>query len=389
MRKKREILAGKSAGGQAPAVLLPERKRQKMDEKNNTPNPKTKKSLGMLIMILALVLVVVILVIVIVASSGGDDTTTPGSSSDPAVTDTSDGTDSTTPAVSSSTPTSSTPPATTPKPPVDPVDPSLTETPSVAGEDGKVTVNSDTAGNGALILINGTHPYAYQTDKLFQGTNETKYEDVKAAGFERVSAKFPAPTAGHFLRIEAFDALDALITTFESVSGTSKTFLVYAYTAAYASALTDGMVTGNVVRLYINGDSGTYGFNYGSKKVTVSGTSMTYESWFKQNCAKYGFVYEGLVGSDENHQAGQFRYVGSIHAAGIQAAGSLEKYLADVKAGTVKTATAADGSTWTVSYVAASSETTTEIDVGSKATYVLSGDNMGGFILAVKNAAAQ
>lgn len=356
-----------------------------MDENNKNPNPQTKKSLGMLIMILALVLVVVVLVIVIVASSGKDDTTTPTSStsSDPTVTTDPTGTTG---------PDTTTPPVTTtsaaPKPPVNPVNPTLTEKPQTAGDDGKVNIAKDLTNSGLLTLVDNNHPYKYLLDSLFKGTHETKYDDVKKAGYDRISSKFPAPTAGHFLRQEAFDALVALITTFESVSGTDKTFIVNGYTAANASTTTDDMITGTVVRLYIKGDSGNYGFNYGSKKVTVNGTSMTYEAWFKENCAKYGFVYEGLVGSNENYQAGQFRYVGSIHAAGIQAAGSLEKYIAAVKAGTVTTATAADGSTWKVSYTAAADAATTEIEVGAKASYVISGDNMGGFIVAVKAPAA-
>lgn len=352
-----------------------------MDENNKNPNPQTKKSLGMLIMILALVLVVVILVIVIVASSGKNDTTTPAGSSSNNPSGTTD-------------PTVTTDPTTTPAPgtteppvtnaPVDPVPPTLTEKPQTAGDDGKVNIANDLTNSGLLTLVDNNHPYKYLLDSLFKGTNETKYDDVKAAGFDRISSKFPAPTAGHFLRQEAFDSLVSLITTFESVSGTSRTFIVNGYTSANASTTTDDMITGNVVRLYIRGDDGNYGFNYGSKKVTVSGTSMTYETWFKENCAKYGFVYEGLVGSNENYQAGQFRYVGSIHAAGIKAAGSLEKYIAAVKAGTVTTATAADGSSWKVSYVTASDAATTEIEVGAKASYVISGDNMGGFIVAVK-----
>ena len=71
-------------------------------------------------------------------------------------------------------------------------------------------------------------------------------------------------------------------------------------------------------------------------------------------------------------------------AAGVTT--TLEAYLAGVKDGSIKSVTAADGSKWNLSYVAASSEENTEITVGANAEYVISGDNMGGFIVAVKAA---
>lgn len=356
-----------------------------MDEQNNnTNNPKTKKSLGMLIMILALVLVVVILVIVIVASSGGSDDTTPAITTTDAPTGTTTGAPATTTTPSTATTTA---PGTTPstptstRAPVSAVAPTLTETPATAGDDGKVTVNSADAATGTLILVDATHAYTYGS--LFAGGADAKAEDVLAAGFYRIASndimKFSSDGYDSFLRQEAFKALAALLTTFDSVAGTDKPFLVTGYSSTILSTPTDSRITGNAFRIRIFDGKDSWNFDYSGRKVTVDGSSMTYEAWFKANCAKYGFVYEGLSG-----MSGCFRYVGSVHAAGVTAAGSLSAYLAGVKDGTIKTATAADGSTWNLSYVTASTEATTEIDVGAKATYVISGDNLGGFVVAVK-----
>ena len=118
---------------------------------------------------------------------------------------------------------------------------------------------------------------------------------------------------------------------------------------------------------------------------------MTYDKWFEANAATYGFIYEGLVGS-ENVKAGQLRYVGTIHSMGIKEAGSLEAYVEAIKAGTVTSATVAEDE-WKLSYVKLSQgeniEHYTEIVVGANATYTISGDNKEGVIVAIKVEAAE
>jgi len=346
-----------------------------------------KKPIGMLVMILALVLVAVILIIVVVASSGGSDdtgdittTTTPITTDAPTTPE-----DSTTVPVTTLTPPVTTTPTATTQKPIEPIKPTLTETTLKADESGKVTVPSKNASTGLLINISSDTPYTYDLENIFKGDHETSQDEIAASDYKRlVSASdvFVTPGWSHYVRKETYQATLAMITTFSNHSGTVKSLQISGYTASMSDAVTSPFITGNVITI-LGYSGGTLGLNYSANKVTVDGESVTYDKWFAKYAKSYGFFYEGLVGNDNNHLSGKLRYVGSIHAAGVTEAGSLSAYLAGIKNGTITTATAADGSTWNLSYVAASTEENTEITVGANAVYTVSGDNMGGFIVAV------
>ncbi len=341
-----------------------------------------KKPLGLLIMILALVLVAVILVIVIVASSGDDDTTAASTTTTPTSTTTEPVGTTEAPTSSTETPTSSSTPTTTQKP-VEPVKPTLTEDTKKADESGKVTLPSADAAIGSLILVDSDNPYKYDLENIFKGDHETAGEVIEKSGYDRIVSMGNIVTTDwkQYVRKETYTAMKAMLTTFTSHAGKEKAVQAYGYAATLADKTTNPFITGYAINLR-GYTTGAVGLNYGLNKVTVDGESFTYDKWFEKYAASYGFVYEGLIGN-ENLKNADLRYVGSIHAAGVTAAGGLKAYLAGIKAGTITTATAADGSTWTLSYVAAAAGETTEITVGAGATYTVSGDNMGGFIVAV------
>ena len=346
----------------------------------------TKKPIGMLIMILALVLVAVILVIVIVASTGSDDTTTETTTTQAPTTTTAPttpGVDTTTaPVTTTEAPTTTKAPVTTAKP-IEPVKPTLTETTQKADESGKITVPSKDAATGALINVSTEYPYGYDLENIFKGDHNTADEVIEESVFERLTSNsYFTPGNYHFVRKETFKAIQAMVATFANHSATSKALYFTGYTASMSTAVTNPFITGNVITVY-GYSGGTLGLNYNRNRVIVDGESVTYNKWFAKYAQSYGFFYEGLVGSDANHLAGKLRYVGTIHSAGVTEAKSLSAYLAGIKDGTITTATAADGSTWNLSYVAASTEENTEITVGANAVYTVSGDNMGGFIVAV------
>ena len=337
---------------------------------------KNKKSIGMLIMILALVLVAVILIVVIIASSGSSETTTqdPAASSTPAIgtgdptgTGDSTGTD---------TPSSQKPfvPGTAAKP--------VGPTTQTAPESGKITVNVSNVKAGLLLDVNEINTFDATVNSLFTGDHTTSATDVAAAGFTRISTKFRAINNAHFLRTEAIDALAAMIQSFDAAAGTDRPFRVEGYTAADAQNLGSAYVTGNVFKIRTYSGGNTYGLNYSAHKVSLGDTKVTYDQWFAANAATYGFVWEGLVGG-ENSKAGQFRYVGTVHAAGIKAAGSLKNYIAAIKGGTTTSVTVGED-TWTLLYKDVTAEV--EIEVGKNATYIVSGDNVGGVIVAYKAA---
>lgn len=337
---------------------------------------KNKKSIGMLIMILALVLVAVILIVVIIASSGSSETTTqdPAASSTPAIgtgdptgTGDSTGTD---------TPSSQKPfvPGTAAKP--------VGPTTQTAPESGKITVNVSNVKAGLLLDVNEINTFDATVNSLFTGDHTTSVSDAAAAGFTRISTKFRAIDNSHFLRTEAIDALAAMIQSFDAAAGTDRPFRVEGYTAAAAQSLGNAYVTGNVFKIRTYSAGSTYGLNYSAHTVSLGDTMVTYDQWFAANAATYGFVWEGLVGG-ENSKAGQFRYVGTVHAAGIKAAGSLKNYIAAIKGGTTTSVTVGED-TWTLLYKDVTAEV--EIEVGKNATYIVSGDNVGGVIVAYKAA---
>lgn len=345
----------------------------------------TKKPIGMLIMILALVLVAVILVVVIVASTGGDDDTSDTTTTAAPISSTAP--ESTTAPESSSVApdSSSTPESSSTEKPIEPVKPTLTETPKKADATGKITVPSADAATGLLIEVSDTNPYKYDLENIFKGDDQTTQDVIAKSDYKRLVSANPlwkTPGWTHYVRKETFAALQAMITTFASHAGEEGTLQISGYKATMSEAVTSPFITGNAISM-LGYKGGTTGLNYGLNKVNLDGNMVTYDKWFAANAAKFGFVFEGLRGDNENMLPGYFRYVGSIHAAGVTAAESLSAYLAGIKDGTIKTATAADGSTWNLSYVAASTEENTEITVGANATYVVSGDNMGGFIVAV------
>lgn len=340
---------------------------------------KNKKSIGMLIMILALVLVAVILIVVIIASSGSSTPTTtqnPATTSTPAAIGTDDPTGTGTPTGTEGTPsTNQTPSTVKPAKPVGP-------TTQTAPESGKFTVTTSDIKSGLLLDISNVNKFDTSVNGLFKGDHNTSSADATAAGFTRISSKFKTIDNKHFLRTDVMEALAAMIQSFDAAAGTDSPFRVEGYTATAAEDLGSAYVTGNVFKLRTLVNGSTYGLNYSAHKVVLGESSVTYDQWFAANAATYGFIYEGLVGAETN-AAGQFRYVGTVHAAGVKAAGSLKNYVAAIKAGTTTSVTVGE-ETWTLMYKEVTADV--EIEVGKNATYIVSGDNVGGVIVAYKAA---
>ena len=267
----------------------------------------------------------------------------------------------------------------------------LAPTTEKADESGKIFVDISDVKEGLLLDVDATHPYDATVNTLFKGDQNTTVEVALKSGFAHISTKFKTINNNHFLRQEALEALALMIEAFDAVACTDKPFRVEGYTASMADDLTNEFVTGNLLLIKTLVNDYTVGLNYSPFKVDLDGTPVTYDKWFAANAAKFGFVYEGLVG-EENSAAGKLRYVGLIHAAGVAKAGSFDAYLAAVKAGTIKDVTI-DGETWEIHYVKVSLadglETKTEITVGANVTYTLSGDNNEGVIVAVKQVVAE
>ena len=265
--------------------------------------------------------------------------------------------------------------------PAEPIAPSTNK----ADESGKIALVDGAVKSGLLLTIDAEHAYDLNEHTLFQGDENMTAEEAIRRGYTHISTMFKTVDNSHFLRNEAIAALAALIQTFDSVAGTDKPFLVEGYSKSSAD-VTNAFVTGNVLKLRIFENNATYGLNYTGYQVSLNGEMVTYDKWFEATAAKYGFIYEGLVG-DENNAAGQLRYVGTIHSMGIKEAGSLKAYIDAIKAGTVTSVTVGED-TWKLSYVKFSQSDSighyTVVLVGANATYTISGDNKEGLIVAVK-----
>ena len=318
--------------------------------------------------------------------------TTPDSTSTvPGTTPTStpSATSGTTPDSSSDAPASDTTPITSttaPKLPAEPIAPSTEK----ADASGKLSLVGDAVHLGLLLNINENNVYDASIVAPFDGDENMTADEAIRRGYTHISSMFRTVDNKHFLRNEAIAALAALIQTFDAAAGTDKPFIVEGYTKDSAD-VTSAFITGNVLKLRIFDNDVTYGLNYNGFKVSLNGEMVTYDKWFAETAAKYGFIYEGLVG-DENNAAGQLRYVGTIHSSGIKEAGSLEAYIDAIKAGTVTSATVGED-TWKLSYVKFSQSDSighyTVVLLGENATYTISGDNKEGLIVAVKVEAAE
>ena len=251
--------------------------------------------------------------------------------------------------------------------------------------DGKITLTVSDVKSGLLLVINTDTPYDTDVNSIFSGDYTTTVEEANKAGFTHISSQFAAVDNNHFLRTEVLEATAAMVAAFDAVAGTNKPFRVEGYKYEFASKV-DAHITGNVVNIRTFYNDQTYGLNYVNHTISYNGEMVTYDKWFEANAAQFGFVYEGLAGA-ENIRSGQFRYVGKVHAAGIQAAGSLETYIAAIKEGTVTSVTLGE-ETWALTYVKLeeneNAELSAEFEVGEDATFTVSGDNQEGVIIAVK-----
>ena len=106
--------------------------------------------------------------------------------------------------------------------------------------------------------------------------------------------------------------------------------------------------------------------------------------WIYENAQNYGFVqrypYEKSAETGVNNLDNAFRYVGVPHAKYMKEHNlCLEEYVALIQTATEPIVS--DG--YKITYVKANTEGQTEITVSSN-NYIVSGDNMGGFIVATK-----
>ena len=171
--------------------------------------------------------------------------------------------------------------------------------------------------NSLVTLVDGSGLVLTKNDvKTFAPENRTNIGDAKnpayAYGISAISYKIDA------LIIEAYIAFDKMACDFFAANNT-KIIVTEVYntegsqvTATFANALT--------VRLHTSDEEGTNNYPH-----TIYGDARY--NWIYQNAANYGFVRV----SNEEGEKDVFRYVGVVHAKAMGANKTISEYIEELK----------------------------------------------------------
>lgn len=261
----------------------------------------------------------------------------------------------------------------------------------IASEDGKVTFDISHTACGPLFLAGESNPLLstglLTSDELDKLTNE----QIEAIGLIRIygnktNANYKVKSSKIFISVDAFTALEAMMASFKRETGKGDVQIVSAYEYVDAASLKTDAATGFAIKMNVY-DTETYPLNYSGNKVTVGGESMTYLEWFKRNSHKFGYVFTGLSG-EENNSLANFRYVGTAHSYMLKDADSFEKaveYVAGIKSGATTEITDAQGTKWTVMYKQIGQNEVVRAELGENAKYFVSGVGSGEFVVVYTN----
>ncbi|MBQ7355400.1 MAG: hypothetical protein IJW62_07770 [Clostridia bacterium] len=344
---------------------------------NNVYKPKTT---GFLIATIALIMVVIVILIatILIVAAGGDASVT----TDPV---------NTNPPVHAwdTTITTTIPqtPITTPPTTTAPQFPSTIPGVVIPGAD-SLEMDISKVGQGALVQIDKSH--FYTRDGLVT-RSEMNSTTATVLGFEWVkgSTYYQKKISQLYLEANTVEAFTEMMKALYEVTGTGIVQIrnAYYYDPAVTAVVDDNSLesvehsTGCFVDLEIN-NNGITPLNHPTYKVN-------YYDWLVENCWKYGFVHQR-----DTANYSTFRYIGIAHAAALhnEAGLSFETYLTSLTAykldGDKKKVIDSEGNEWWIYYHEAdnSAQTVYVPVLGDPEHYQVSGDNKGGFIVAVNTA---
>ena len=250
---------------------------------------------------------------------------------------------------------------------------------------------SASRATGTLLVINEKYGYRYLISTL------TKSSDISSAVsfleeqnlvrlYGRKSQNYLLASSAIFLKEDAFQPWEDMMADFVADTGKKTVQVVSAYSYNGEESLNSLFVTGYMlaVNLYENGAN--YSLSSSEKTVTVKGKVMTCLDWFQDNCARYGFVYTGLEGTQAKTLA-TFRYVGVPHALAMQKLDYVDtKEYSDFLRNQTETFVVMDSEKaieWKVGFYSANTDgTQTSIMIPKGAVYTVSGNNIDGFVVA-------
>ena len=243
-------------------------------------------------------------------------------------------------------------------------------------------------GQGPLVLIDKNHFYTRDGLVLKSEMNST-YASI--LGFKAVGSNhqhYNVPNNTMYLEANTLDAFKDMMADLYDRTGTGIIQIRNAYYyKADLTAITDQdsqeaveHSTGCVVDLQIY-DGGASPLNHPTYK-------DKYYDWLIENCWKYGFIHLRDVGNKYS----SFRYVGIPHAAALHANSNLsfDAYLTSITAYTFenrKKVVDNEGNEWWIYYEEAEKgeEAVLVRVLGKSQYYQVSGDNKGGFIVAINS----
>lgn len=247
-----------------------------------------------------------------------------------------------------------------------------------------LALTAEDVHKGSLILVNADHVYTFAADDV---SLETVYEGRNSCyGVSDMEVSLDADVIDHFNQLmqayyNIYDNSDIMI-----VSGYRTREEQAAYYESKKTMLPGGYSDYHTARsfdlvIYPNGTTSNYYAATGDY------------AWIAEHAAEYGFVLRYPDGKADktgiSPRAYTFRYVGVPHALYMYENGlCLEEYLEEIqgysadKPLTIDT----DGGEWKVFYMQANTSGSTQIAVPQDATYTVSGDNVGGFIVAYQEA---
>lgn len=247
-----------------------------------------------------------------------------------------------------------------------------------------LALTAEDVHKGSLILVNADHVYTFAADDV---SLETVYEGRNSCyGVSDMEVSLDADVIDHFNQLmqayyNIYDNNDIMI-----VSGYRTREEQAAYYESKKTMLPGGYSDYHTARsfdlvVYPNGTTSNYYAATGDY------------AWIAEHAAEYGFVLRYPDGKADktgiSPRAYTFRYVGVPHALYMYENGlCLEEYLEEIqdysadKPLTIDT----DGGEWNVFYMQANTSGSTQIAVPQDATYTVSGDNVGGFIVAYQEA---
>lgn len=230
--------------------------------------------------------------------------------------------------------------------------------------------------SGPLILVNDTYGFNGRQ-------NLTDFSTITDTNVK------PRDTGMQF-ESEMSEALCSLFDAYNTANGTVNLQIYSIFqsdldaTSIYSNSLADR--------------STGYGFDIGL--ITSTGEVVPYiqkcNEWMMSNCWDYGFIVrypsEKTTETGTTYSPHHFRYVGKVHSMYMNRNSlCLEEYLEILKDFTADTngLKTSDGTEdYTIYYVPAESDGTTQVQIPKDTEFTVSGNNMDGYILTIKGSAS-